>query len=144
MARVKADPEDPQRHRVYAWECSFRHANERTLTQKETRRVIVRCCRLYRVRVPAIRFLTRETREWSYFQEKENLLAMNYAQCNHWIACHEAAHVIVTRKWGESVFDHGPEFMAVYMRLLREHEVAPRAALDSSARARRLKWTRMT
>lgn len=140
---MKADPADPQKHRVYAWEGSFRHANERTLTQQEVRRVIRRCCRLYGVRVPAMRFLPRETREWSYFQDKENLLVMNFQQCNHWIACHEAAHVIVTRKWGESVFDHGPEFMAVYIRLLLEHEVAPLSALQASATARRLKWAQI-
>lgn len=143
MARVStaAEAADPQKKRVYAWEGSFRHANERTLTQPETRRVIRRCCRLFRVPRPRIDFLPRETRTWSEYDTKTNVLMMNYSQCNHWIACHEAAHVIVTHRFGESVQDHGPEFMAIYLRLLHEHEVAPRAALEASAKARRLKWT---
>jgi hypothetical protein len=130
---------DTQQDALYAWEDTFRSFGERSLTQKETLRVIRRCCRIYGVEAPRIHFMPRSRREWSHLQDND--LWMNWHQCNHAIACHEAAHAIVTA-WDpdEDREDHGPEFVGVYLNLLVKHQVAPRSALEASLRQAGIRW----
>lgn len=53
---------------------------------------------------------------------------------------HEAAHWILWKLHGERPQDHGPTFMRIYLHLLVEYDVAPREALEASARRHKLKW----
>jgi hypothetical protein len=55
---------------------------------------------------------------------------------------HEVAHFVVFQIRGWRPEDHGPTFLGVYIDLLEAAEVAPRAALEASARAYGLKWRR--
>jgi len=55
-------------------------------------------------------------------------------------ALHEAAHWICWKLHGERIQDHGPTFLRVYLHLLVTYEVAPREALEASARKFKLKW----
>ena len=58
-------------------------------------------------------------------------------------ALHEAAHIIVFDKFGDKPQDHGPTFMGVYLWLLTTAGVAPRIALEATARANGLKWRKI-
>jgi len=133
--------DDRQKDAVYAWEDLFRSFDERSLTQAETRRVIRRCCRRYGAPVPRITFMPRAAREWSFYDSADEVISMNWGHCNHALACHEAAHAILDW-WDDdgTCEDHGPEFFGIYLTLLVEHQVAPRSALEASAREMGLTW----
>lgn len=56
-------------------------------------------------------------------------------------AMHEAAHHIAWHLHGERIQDHGRTFLGIYLDLLVRAKVAPRVALEASARSYKLKWT---
>jgi hypothetical protein len=57
-------------------------------------------------------------------------------------ALHEAAHHIAWAVHGERVQDHGATFLGIYLDLLSRAGVAPRVALEASARAHGLRWSK--
>jgi hypothetical protein len=136
----RSEVKDPQKKRVYKWEDGWLHAAERTLTRAETRRLVARCCKLYNTTVPRLIFLPRTNKEWSYFHGPADKLVFNYFHCNEFIVCHEVAHAIVYRRHGETIPDHGHEFMGIYLALLMNEKVAGRIALYDSAQAAGLSW----
>lgn len=135
---MKRDPLDPQKHLVYKWEDQWRYTEDNLLTQDETRRLLKRCFKVYDVRPPAIRFLPKACRKWSEYDIDEDVLTMSHSHCNHFIACHEAAHVIVHRNFGEEAQDHGPQFVDIYLDLLVREQVGPRDALEYSMHCLRI------
>jgi predicted SprT family Zn-dependent metalloprotease len=54
---------------------------------------------------------------------------------------HEAAHHIAWHLYGERIQDHGRAFLGVFIDCLVKAKVAPRIALEASARAEGLRWT---
>ena len=135
--------DDRQKDAVYAWEGAFRASGARSLTPAETRGIIRQCCRFYGIQPPRIKLMPRNAREWSYYHSADEVIAMNWHQCNPHIACHEAAHAILDA-WDDDgdAEDHGPEFLGIYLTLLVEHRVAPSSALEASAREMGLTWVR--
>lgn len=55
-------------------------------------------------------------------------------------ALHEAAHQIAFALYGESIQDHGPTWLGIYLDLLVRARVAPRVALEATLRSHGLTW----
>lgn len=73
----------------------------------------------------------------------EDLMVVNYHHCNEAILAHEMAHYVTDRHYGPAnIQGHGPEFFAIYLAMLEFLEVAPRIALEASAAAKGIKWTK--
>jgi hypothetical protein len=136
--------DDSQQKRVYLWEDSFRSFVERTATRRDIRKLIRDACSRYGVDAPAVQFKSRaggkRMRLSSDYDPSQHSITIGFTDCNHAIACHEAAHAI-TDDLQEGVQDHGPEFLGVYLDLLEWANVAPRSALHASAKASGLRWT---
>jgi len=136
---MKRDPLDPQKHLIYEWEDGFRSFDERTMTREQVLRLVRRICRQWRIPAPRIRFLPKSKRQWSYVED--DLIAMNYEQCNEAIVAHEMAHYVVDQSYPVPPEVHGPEFMAIYLEMLVFAQVAPRTALCASLLEKGIEWT---
>lgn len=130
---------DPQKHRVYAWEAEWHDWNHSGLTLKECRDVVRWACHKYGVKPP--RVAQHDGRAYSFSQgDPFNLISFRRDQKNAAIALHEAAHHISGKIFGNTIADHSPEWMGIYLWLLEGFRVAPRIALHASARAKRIRW----
>lgn len=142
--------DDPQRDLLYRFEDSFRSFGERTATRDEIRCLIRRACRLYNTPLPTIAFRNKiesaKLRIISDYDPSTHTITIGWTDCNHAVAVHEAAHAIMDEQFEDDadVQDHGPEFMAIYLRLLEWAQVAPRSALRASAKAFGLEWGKST
>ena len=139
---MAVDPIDPQRQALYDWEAQWLGWELDTLTLGECRVMVRTACRL--ARVPYVP--TRQHSGTSEYDCIRNRITLqqrgrrgrggkNPAQ-----VLHEVAHYIVFRRSGWRPQDHGPTFLGVFLWLLASARVAPRAALEASARAAGLKW----
>lgn len=139
---------DPQRRLVYKWEDGFRSFYERTTTREMLRPLIRRAAKLYGIQPPTVVFLTRRAckgiKIQSDYDPSTHTITLGWKDCNHAIAMHEVAHAIVEQVFdGRDVQDHGPAFLGIYLYLLVWAKVAPRVALESSAKAVGLSWLRV-
>jgi hypothetical protein len=121
---------------VYAWEGEWSDWNSEALTLHETREVVRWACRKYGVEVARVK--QHHTRAYTFSQD--GVISFRHDHKNTAIALHEAAHHIADVIWGDSIEDHAPEWLGVYLWLLEGARVAPRVALHASARAKRLRW----
>jgi hypothetical protein len=141
-ASRRGDPTDPQKEAVYSWEASWLSWNQDLLTLAECRVMVRTACR--RAGVPYIP--VRLHPGWSEYDCIANKISLqrrgsrgrggkNPAQ-----VLHEVAHYVVFYRSGWRPQDHGPTFLGVFLWLLASAKVAPRVALEASARAAGLKW----
>lgn len=150
---------DPQQELVYEWESDFRDFNRRTLTLDECRKFVHTACARYGAPPPKVR-AHRKGGITFYQADKvprkaKDILAVHQVVKgsavvsfradgrNPAVALHEAAHAILNY-WLPlgGVEDHGKEFLGVYFWLLLRAEIMPAPALEASARAAGLSWTR--
>lgn len=136
------DPTDPQREAVYAWESQWLGWELDTLTLNECRVVVRTACRLARVPyVPTIQH--KGTSEYDCIRNRISLQRRSHrgrGGKNTAQVLHEVAHYVVFCRSGWRPQDHGPTFLGVFLRLLAAARVAPRVALEASARHTGLKW----
>lgn len=135
---------DPQQERVYQWENDWVQWNKSTETLTSLRAVIRAACRMYGLKVPpVVKQHDGGKYAWSLsgVKGKRDVISIQAkSQKNVATALHEAAHIIADSIFKDTVQDHGPEFLGVYMTLLERTHVAPREALHATARKYRLKW----
>lgn len=137
---------DSQRSRAYAWESSFRSFNENNVPRRRLRRLIRDAERRYRVPPVKITFRERVRRAKRYakiaseYAPDDHSIVLGWNDHNYGIALHETAHAIVDHILGYELEPHGPQWLGVYMWLLDWAKVAPRSALEESARVHGLSW----
>jgi len=129
---------DPHRHRLYQWEADWPDWNKDALGIKACRAAVRKACKHYKVRAP--RVVHTDTGSLSFSVPSKNFISLHCGGMNIPTALHEAAHHIAYALHGETVQDHGPTFLGIYIGLLERAGVAPRTALEASARAHGLKW----
>ena len=145
---AREDAEDPQRDRIYRWEDSWAPWSINSLTIRQCRDWIEAACRLYGVEPP--RVTQHRTREYSYCHTTQGVISMQGGRHggrgakNCAISLHEAAHWIVFQRFHESTQDHGPTFFGVYIWLLENSRIAPRVALQASARHEGITWRELS
>ena len=137
---------DPQKHKAYAWETSFRSFNEHNTPRRRLRRLIRRAERRYRIPPSKIIFTNRVHRAKRYakiaseYEPNDHSITLGYNDHNYAIALHETAHAITDYLLGYDLEPHGPQWLGIYLELLEWAKVAPREALHASARAYGLNW----
>jgi hypothetical protein len=134
---------DPQQRRVYEWEDSFRSFVERTATRNQVRELIRKASKRYGVTPPGVYFRTKAGttgRITSEYDPITHRILIGFNDCNHAIALHEAAHAIADELHGDDIAPHSDRWLGIYLDLLEWAKVAPRSALQASAKAARLKW----
>jgi hypothetical protein len=141
---MRSPTSDPQEWRCYDWETDLMSWAGARATKREIKRVIARCCRMYRVPVPKLHLATKDRRDG-------RKLASNYdpnthtilLRPRHWDLCtaiHEVAHAIANWVLGNLSQLHGPEWLGIHMVLLSKNKILPLTALQQHARTRRLKF----
>lgn len=137
---------DPQQERAYDWEGDFTDWAPPRATKAELRKIVRKCCRLYRVPEPEILFATknyRDGKKLTSFYEPDShriLIRPRHMQPNTGI--HEAAHTIVDWIFGPHLPAHGREWVGVMICLLVACKVAPQKALEAHAEALGLDFCR--
>jgi len=99
-------------------------------------------CARYRI-PPPVTTGCRLNKGTSFYDPETHRILLRPRHWNTAIALHEAAHAITDYLLGHDLPAHGPQWLAVYMDLLSAAGVAPRAALEASARAKGLSWSRV-
>lgn len=128
---------DSQRKRVYLWESQWSDWNAENMTLAQAREVVHWACKKYGMRPARVKQHTG--RAFSFAQE--GTISFRRDHKNSAIALHESAHYIADVIFADAhTEDHGPEWLGIYLWLLEGARVAPRIALHSSARAKRLRW----
>lgn len=135
--------QDLQKEKLYEWEEEWKDWDRNTLKLKEMRATVRWACKKYHVSTPQVR--QHKTREWSWYKDGTYRggtakISFQHGQSNPAIALHETAHHIIYEICGETVEDHGREFLGVYLWLLIEAKVAPASALYPSARTASLRF----
>lgn len=139
---------DPQRAAIYAWEDTWPawYLNTHTLT--ELRYIVRHACKLYRTAPPSVIQHNRRSMSWCDVEDGrisfQAVGPSGRGGKNVPVALHEVAHLVVFRRFGLRPQDHGPTFLGVYLWLLAKARIAPRVALEASARACGLKWREVT
>lgn len=142
------DAEDPQKQKVYDWEDAWGPWALNSLTIAQCRDWIEGACQLWGVDPPQV--TQHRTREESYCHVKWGVISMQGGKHggrggkNCAITLHEAAHWIVFQKFSDQPQDHGPTFFGVYIWLLENSRIAPREALQASARAFGIHWRELS
>ena len=137
---------DPHRDAVYRWEDSWADWNRNTGTAKACRTLIRKACEHYRVPAPTVVVHPQRTFSWSIPRlSRISIQGGRHRERggrNAATALHEAAHHIAYHLHGERIQDHGPTFLGIYLDLLARTKVAPRIALETTARKHGLRWRR--
>lgn len=131
--------DDPQKEAVYEWEGGFADWNRQTLTLSAVRAHVRTACAHYGLPPPAVRAHPGDT--WAY--SMGHVVSFPGWCKNMAVALHEAAHYICGKHCPNARHDHGPSWLGIYLWLLEEARVAPRAALCASARRHGLRWRRL-
>lgn len=132
---------DTQQEAVYDWEGEFLDWNRQTLTLSSVRSYVRTACAHYGLRAPAVKHHSGNA--LAFYVDDGSMMSFPDWCMNPAVSLHEAAHHIVTQHFGKSVQDHGPTWLGVYMWLLETAGIAPRSALQTTARRRKLRWRAM-
>lgn len=142
---ARVDSEDPQRQAVYDWEDYWAPWGNNDLTLRQCRDAIYWACGRFDVRAPKV--TQHNTCAMSECDVVQGVISMQgkarregRGGKNAATVLHEAAHWIVHQLHGWQPQDHGPTFLGVYLTLLIGYRVAPRIALEATARHFKLKW----
>jgi hypothetical protein len=131
---------DRQVARVYAWEHEWPTWNKPTITSQDCRKIVAYACKLYDVPVPKLKF-PRGLRGCSYYEPNEHYILLRKRHRNIAVCLHEASHAIHSFVCGDEKHEmHGPEWLSIYLWLLRHAEVASTTALLESASAYNVKF----
>ena len=143
--------EDSQQRAVYAWEGLWHGWVNKSASQQAVRKAIRRAERLYRIPKTCISFYTKSknkegVRLGSRFDyvHPVGCIQLRPEHCNIASGLHEAAHAVMAALLGwtpKGIEDHGPQWLGVYLFLLADAGLAPRVALEASARDAGLRWT---
>lgn len=138
---------DSQQKAVYSWERQWGSWSRRSSSQQAVRQAIRAAERLYRIPPMVIQFRKRaKNAAGAWLPSTYNsfgLVAIRPHHTNIATGLHETAHAVLDRLMGwapKGIEDHGPQWLGVYLCLLTHAKVAPREALEASARAAGLKW----
>lgn len=135
---------DPHRKTVYAWEDTWPQSRFNLLTFKQCRALVGLICKAYKV--PSPRLKQHHRRSMSWVIPADGLMSIQGGAHgekggrNLMTVCHEMAHWVLWQKHGERPQDHGPVFQSIYLSLCVKAGVAPRIALEASARFGGLRW----
>lgn len=138
---MRGSKKDPQQYRAYRWENELTSWAGAHATPAQLRRVVKKCCRMYRVPVPRVHCLTKNQRDGKRYTSEYDpnghvirIRPRHYDLCT---AVHESAHAITDWLFGIWTENkpHGPEWLGVYMVLLDRLKIIPRIALEAHARA---------
>lgn len=135
---------DPQCQSLYQWEDDWLLWNRNTHSLPVLRKIIRVVCKLYKVTAPAVS--GHKNKQYSYYLPGRHSISLQggkkhrYGGRNPATALHEAAHHIAGQLHGKTIQDHGPTFLRIYLDLLERARVAPRIALEATARSHSLKW----
>jgi hypothetical protein len=139
------DSLDPHVDAVYAWEDSWPGWSHNHLRIGECRVLIKVVCAHYNVPCPTVTQHKNGTYAWSAptlnkisMQGGEH---MRRGSRNVATVMHEVAHHVAWHLYRERIQDHGRAFLGVFIDCLVKAKVAPRIALEASARAGGLRWT---
>ena len=135
---------DPHKDDVYRWEDSWPGWDKNHVTLKDCRTVIDLACRAYDVSCPVVK--VHHKRSISFCVPTKGYISLQgwafkaQGGLNVATALHEAAHYIAWHLHKERIQDHGPTFFGIYLDLLIRAKVAPRVALEATARTHKLRW----
>lgn len=130
---------DPQKRAVYKWQWKWTDWNHKTISWKQTKRLILAACAVFDVPPPIIHKFRAD-----YSYAKNGHIWIDKEHQNVGVALHEAAHHIVQVTSGRQPDGaHGRLFVGVWLALLVHFGAAPRDALESSLRSRGIHWTRV-
>lgn len=144
MSKTARDS-DPQCQALYEWEDQWGEWNRNLISLRKCRLLIRQACEHYGVKAPTV--VTHDKGlSWSIpHLARISILGGEHRRPGHLnvpVALHEAAHHIAWIKYGNKIQDHGPTFLGLYLDLLDRARVAPRLALEATARSFKLKWVR--
>jgi len=125
---------DPQQKAVYNWQWEWMHWNSKELSKKDVYRWVKWAYKkkFHFKFMPEIVHLA-DGGSSSYHPEK-NQLKFIHSHRNIAVVLHETAHLIISRLFGHTVEDHGPEFMGIWIYLLEKAKLAPRGTIYDSAK----------
>jgi hypothetical protein len=141
---VASSSHDPNQQKVYQWEDSWPGWNHNHLSLRQCRALVKAVCDSYEVPCPIVTQHSGNTYAWSApslnrisMQGGEH---MSRGSRNVATVMHEVAHHVAWHLYGERIQDHGPAFLGVFIECLVRAKVAPRIALEATARAANLRW----
>jgi len=141
---MRSPNSDPQEWRTYNWEGDLMAWAKARATKAEIHRAISRCCKMYRVPTPKVRFVSKDKRNGrklsSNYDPNTHTIVL---RPRHWELCtatHEAAHAIINWILGNVSELHGREWLGLHMVLLSKTKILPLPVMQRHARARRLKF----
>ena len=144
---MRSPKTDPQRSRVYAWENQLTSWAGAHATASQMRSMVDRCCKLYRVPTPPVRFVTKDKRNGRYlhsqYDPNTHDIVIRPRHMDLGSAIHESAHAIVDYILGPWGIAHGKEFLGVYLALLTKFKILPKSALLAHAKTHRLAYCKM-
>lgn len=128
---------DSQKQAVYDWEDSFWGWDRNLVQLKKCREVIRFAANLYGIEAPSVRSHRKVEISYSIPQSREISLQSKGSQpgkggLNYPTALHEVSHQIIWDYYGNTVEDHGPQFVGVYTWLLAKAGIVPGGALRKS------------
>lgn len=135
---------DPHQQAVYRWEESWPGWNHNHLSLGQCRALIKTVCSHYKVPYPTV--TQHDGGMFAYSMPSANRISMQGGAHMHRgsrnvaTAMHEVAHHVAWHLYGERIQDHGPAFLGVFIDCLVKAKVAPKVALEASARSHKLKW----
>jgi hypothetical protein len=144
MPAKKVRDLDPQKDNVYSWEDSWPGWDKNHLSFKACKELVHIACAAYDVEPPDVQEHKERTYSWSRPSTDDMSIQggehRGQGAKNVAIVLHETAHHIAWNLHGDRIQDHGRTFLGIYLDLLTQAMVAPRVALEASARAFKLKW----
>jgi hypothetical protein len=129
---------DKQQKRVYKWESTWGVWNGPS-SKDGCRYWLEWACTQYGVEIPKLVF-AKNNRGWSYYQEDKDTIRLVKDHQNFSVVFHESAHAIASFYYPRAIEDHGPEWLGIFLWLLRESKAVPEVALKASAKEFGLKW----
>ena len=138
---------DPHQDAVYRWEDEWPAWNRNHVSLRVCRKAIRAACKWYKVEPPTV--TQHDGRGLAFSWPKQHRISMQGGEHariggkNIATALHEAAHHIAYAIYGERLQDHGRTWLGIYLNLLERAGIAPRVALEASARAHGLKWRKI-
>ena len=139
-----ADDLDPWREMVYEWEDSWPGWGRNHISLKACKQLVYQACDTYGVDHPDV--TQHPERSYSWSRPTTDDMSIQGGEHrkeggrNVATALHEAAHHIAWNLHGDRIQDHGRTFLGIYLDLLIRAKMAPRVALEASARSFKLKW----
>lgn len=129
---------DRQKTRVYRWERMWADWNVKSLNAPQIRKYTDWVCHLYGLE-PLALLLAKNDRGWSWYRDETRTIRLLKTHQNTAVCLHELAHAVIA-EYFPAAEDHGPEWLGVYLWLLREANLAPDSALHASLKEQGLRW----